>query len=108
MTTSLETRGREIDLERCKAVLVELLQQAVDLEAEGESAPVDRSTPLIGPKAVVSSLGLVSFIADAEIMVAEEHGVEVTLVSEDALSRSRSPFSTIETLADYIAELASA
>jgi len=73
-------------------------------EADGEVRP---SSPLVGEEAVVTSLSLVSFIADVESTLAESHDLEVTLVSEHALSRHRSPFRTIETLADYVVELTS-
>ena len=97
-----------IEKDKCIAQFSELLQEAVNREAESSPATVTASSPLIGPDAVISSLGLVSFIADAEILLSEEHELDVTLVSEDALSRSKSPFQTILTLADYADELAAA
>ena len=63
-------------------------------------------SPLLGQDAVLSSMGLVTLITDAESVLADEHGVEVTLVSEDAFSRRQSPFRTVEALADYVLELA--
>jgi len=95
-----------MDSARCKSQLVELLQQAVNMEATVTGVAVNQTSPLIGANAVVSSIGLVSFIADAEMMLLEAHSLEVVLVSDAALSRSRSPFMTVETLADYVAELA--
>lgn len=86
--------------------LVDLLQQTVDREADVTGARVDTTSALIGPHAIIASLSLVSFIADAEIMLSEDDGLDLVLVSEAALSRSKSPFLTIETLASYIAELA--
>lgn len=96
-----------MDRAQCTAQLVELLQQAVSREAEGDGLTIAETSELIGPNATISSLGLVSFIADAEILLEEEHGLEVTLVSESALSRSRSPFQSIGTLVEYIVELES-
>jgi len=90
------------------AQLVALLQRTVDRETDMTGLRVDTTSALIGPHAIIASLSLVSFIADAEIMLSEDHGLELVLVSEAALSRSKSPFLTIETLAAYIAELAGA
>ena len=59
----------------------------------------------MGEDAVVTSLSLVSFIADVESTLADSYDIDVTLVSEHALSRRRSPFRTIATLADYVVEL---
>ena len=92
------------------AIMVKLLDAALAEEhvSDGEARTLraTRSSPLVGPDAVVTSLGLVSFITDVESTLAQDHNIELTLVSEQALSRSRSPFRTIETLADYVLELA--
>jgi acyl carrier protein len=87
-----------------------LLQIALDShrqEEGNESAPdkAQADMPLIGDNAVVTSMALVSFVADVESTLQDEHDLTVTLVSEQSLSRKRSPFRTVETLADYIVEL---
>jgi hypothetical protein len=87
------------------AMLLTLLQNALDQQADGHAPTAESSLPLVGKNAVISSLGLVSFIADAELSLAEEHDIVVTLVSEQALSRQKSPFRSVDTLADYILEL---
>jgi hypothetical protein len=51
---------------------------------------------------------LVSFIADLETTLASNDGLNLTLVSERALSRERSPFRSVDALADFVLELASA
>jgi len=86
--------------------ILALLQDVVDREAAHDPVQVSATSALIGPDATISSLGAVSLIADVEITLAENYGLEVMLVSEDALSRSKSPFLTVETLVDYIGELA--
>ena len=92
--------------------LIELMiGLAVDaLEEEGveESMQVNRDSPLLGSEAILNSMGLVALITDVESILEEEHQIDVTLVSEDAFSRRRSPFRTIDALADYILELSSA
>jgi hypothetical protein len=85
--------------------MVERLQQVIDEESADISIAVAEDSPLIGPQAVVSSLALVSYIVDVEAMVAERWGAEIILVNESALSRKKSPFRTIGTLADYVLEL---
>lgn len=52
----------------------------------------------------LDSLGLVSFVVLAEEMVDDKTDIELTLASEKAMSRRNSPFLTLQTLADYIAE----
>ncbi|MDE2807196.1 MAG: hypothetical protein OXN90_02145 [Gemmatimonadota bacterium] len=89
--------------------LIELMiSLAVDaLEEEGveEPAQVNRDSPLLGSEAILNSMGLVTLITSVESILEEEHQIDVTLVSEDAFSRQRSPFRTIDALADYILEL---
>jgi hypothetical protein len=60
---------------------------------------------IFGPGGVLDSLALVSFLADLEYRMAEEFGREVVLASEQAMSRSRSPFRDASALTDYIVEL---
>lgn len=85
--------------------MTKLLQHAVKQEGEYSTVQVNGSSPLVGGDAVLSSMALVSYVVDVEAMVADEQDVEVVLVNEKALSRSESPFRTIDTLADYVIEL---
>jgi acyl carrier protein len=61
--------------------------------------------PIFGSEGALDSLELVSFLADLEYRLAEEFGREVVLASEQAMSRSRSPFRDAAALTDYIVEL---
>jgi hypothetical protein len=60
---------------------------------------------VFGSDGTLDSLGLVNFLADLEYRIAEEYGRELVLASERAMSRSRSPFRDVDTLAAYIVEL---
>lgn len=81
-----------------------LTELAVDLD-KPELANASPATVLFGPEGALDSLGLVHLIADVESRVAEATGREIIIADERAMSRSRSPFRTIETLVDYLAEL---
>jgi hypothetical protein len=95
-----------MDRERLVGRMVHMLQQTLDERSEGTAVQASSTLPLVGPEAVVSSMGLVTFITDVESMLQEQHQMDVVLVSEQALSRKNSPFRTIETLADYVLEFA--
>ena len=83
--------------------MMSVLEEA--LEDQGMSMDgVNDQTPLIGPDALTTSLAFVSIIADIE-MELDDRNIEVTLVSEEALSRTQSPFRTLDALGDYILEL---
>jgi hypothetical protein len=82
-----------------------LLQATLDDQNEHGSVTATPSLPLVGDNAAITSMRLVSFIADLETTLASDYGLNLTLVSEQALSRSKSPFRSVDALADYILEL---
>ena len=82
--------------ESLRLLIVALLPES----ARGVANPV-----IFGFGGAFDSLGLVNFLADLEYRLAEEHGRELVLASERAMSRSRSPFRDVDTLAAYILEL---
>ncbi len=88
--------------------MIGMLQQTLDahiLDGGGEAVRASADLPLIGEDAAVSSMALVSYIADVESTLMEDYNLTLTLVSERALSRKKSPFRTINALADYVFEL---
>jgi len=85
--------------------MTELLLAAVDAQGEQHEMEILSDSALVGGDAVLSSLALVTYILDVEAFLDSDHGQPVTLVNEQALSRSQSPFRTVETLADYVLEL---
>lgn len=90
------------------ADMLEILQGTLDSHVLDQGGDAVRATPeliLIGESAAVSSMALVSFIADVESTLMEKYDLQVTLVSERALSRKKSPFRSIDALADYVIEL---
>lgn len=87
------------------ALLVEGVRSR--LEEQGEPAPPDlgEGTRLVGERAALGSLALVSLIVEVEQTLEDEHGVTVTLADERAMSQKQSPFRTVGTLADYVMQL---
>jgi hypothetical protein len=63
------------------------------------------ATVLFGEGSTLESLGLVSLIVGTEQRVADDLGITITLVNEKAMSLRNSPFRTVETLTEYVAEL---
>lgn len=63
---------------------------------------LDGSTRLIGSKAVLDSMGLVSMLIDVEQKVNESHNINITIADERAMSQEKSPFRTVNTLAEYV------
>ncbi len=73
------------------------------LETQGIECDVTTQTKLFGDDAVLDSMGLVNIVIDVESEFLDQ-GREISLTSEKAMSRSSSPFRTIETLVDFICE----
>lgn len=96
-----------------KAAVIDIIHRA--LRNLNEELPTDKQvelsthTKLFGPEASLDSLSLVSVIVDVESAVADELGGSVSLTDDKAMSQPVSPFSDVNTLADYIvAELSKA
>jgi acyl carrier protein len=66
---------------------------------------ISRDTALYGKDGNLDSLSLVNLIADIEYKVEENLNVQIVLADERAMSRRRSPFRTIQSLAGYIKDL---
>jgi acyl carrier protein len=90
---------------------MDILQQIIfpaldEARATIESAArLERSpdSKLFGGGAL-DSMGLVRFIVLVEERIADLTKIELTLVSDKAMSRNSSPFRTLQTLADYVEE----
>jgi acyl carrier protein len=88
-------------------VLTDIIFPAVDEAKETieSAAKLERTAQarLFGDGGL-DSLGLVRFIILVEERIADRTRIRMTLASDKAMSRRSSPFRTLQTLADYIAE----
>lgn len=89
-----------------KDKIIEVLYaQAREMGAENGQKELLHPTPetkLYHSKGNLDSLGLVGFITGTEEKIADAFGVDIILVDEKAMSQFSSPFTSIQTLADYI------
>ena len=70
------------------------------------SEKINLNTRLIGSSSFFDSMDLVSFIVEVEQDIEEKFNLRVQLATERAMSRSSSPFVSLETLSNYIVEIA--
>ena len=89
--------------EDAEAVIIEVVRQIAD-ERGIEVAEVDSETVLIGPEAFLYSVGLVSAVMEIEARLDEDFGVEVSLTSDAAMSRERSPLRTVGSIREFVTE----
>jgi acyl carrier protein len=86
-----------------------IFRAIVALNAErppDDQVELSLGTPLFRDDARIDSLGLVSLIVDVESTLNTEHGLELCLADDRALARPQSPYATVETLRDFVLELA--
>lgn len=93
-----------------QAQMLQALQNAVaemnlTLPAEQQISS-DPDSVLYGEGGFLDSLGLVNFVMSAEQHIGDETGLDIVLASEAAMSRRRSPYRSLRSLADYATELA--
>lgn len=70
-------------------------------------SPATQDTAVFGDNSSLDSIGLVSLLADIEQKIYDEFRKEITIASEKAMSRSRSPFRSVATLTEFVEELIS-
>lgn len=99
--TTLSIADRNAVLALVTASLRDLYEQN-GITADSEP---DEGTYLIGRRALLDSLGLVTLIVDLEQKIEETFDVALTLANERAMSQKNSPFLTVGSLADYICAL---
>ena len=73
--------------------------------ADHERLVIAPDVRLFGADSQIDSLSLVSVIVDVESEVSDAEGYSVSLTDDRAIAREPSPFTTPETLADYIVEI---
>ncbi len=88
--------------EKIEKILIDILQDInEDIEDEGLVNPT-KETKLFGENGALDSLALVSVVTDLEEEIHDEFDKHITLADERAMSQNNSPFSTVESLTDYI------
>ena len=81
---------------------VEELNSQLPKGAQIEKSP---DAPLYGVTGKLESLDFVTFIMEVEEKIKREFGVDITIADENLLSKEKSPFSSLRTLIEYLAEI---
>ena len=74
-------------------------------EDNSTTIEVQENTMLFGDYAEIDSLGLVSVIVDIETQFRDQGFDDITLTSDEVITRTDSPFRTVSTLVNFIDEL---
>ncbi|MDY0062125.1 MAG: hypothetical protein RBU45_20105 [Myxococcota bacterium] len=84
--------------------LLALLREVFQETLADRDLPADDAS-LLGADAPLDSMELVAFVADVEEAAQARYGQPVILADERAMSRSKSPFRNLTSLAEYLGEL---
>ncbi|MBU1101715.1 MAG: hypothetical protein KKA84_15065 [Bacteroidetes bacterium] len=74
-----------------------------NFELQGSDEKASDDTVLFGSNSSIDSLGFVNIIVGVENQL-KERNIDISLVSEKAMSRKNSPFKTVKTLVEFIQE----
>lgn len=96
-------------METSKAVIVEIivktLNDLVDTLPDDQKFEPNLGTILFGTGSTIDSLTLVSFIVDLESLLSHKYSQSISLTDDRAMTREKSPFSSVNDLAEYIEEI---
>lgn len=84
--------------------LVEMILELARELAREESWMIDdlaAQTVLFGEDGVLDSMGLVSLVIATEQAIEEKYDKSISLADEKAMSQSKSPYRSVESLAEY-------
>jgi acyl carrier protein len=90
-----------IDRSAAMQIVLSALREAVDQNG-GDPSQVGEETVIVGPDAIIDSIGVVSLIVDIEQRLEMDHQVSVTLANDRAMSQRNSPFRNPSVLVDHI------
>jgi acyl carrier protein len=93
----------QLDKKDCLELVYETIDEINETIADRKLVKAPH-TQLFGCSGNLDSIGLVTFIVMLEQKLANKFGRPFTIAEDRALSRDRSPFLTVESLAEYLAE----
>ena len=93
------------DKEQITATILTTLNDLVDTLPDNQKFKPGVDTKLFGAGSLIDSLTLVSFIVELESVLSSEFDTEIVLTDDRAMTREKSPFESVDELANYIVEI---
>ena len=94
-----------ITKEKISDLIIKTLNDLIDTFPEAERFTPNNNTILFGQGSTIDSLTLVSFVVDLEAILSTEFSQDISLTNDQAMTREKSPFSSVNDLAEYIVEI---
>ena len=86
-------------------VILENVKELMETFPDEQKFEIDQDTILFGTNSKIDSLSLVSVIIDLESTFYADYNMDISLTDDRAMTREKSPFDSISSLAEYIDEL---
>ncbi len=91
--------------DQIEQILFEVIKELNEELPFDQHIDVQLESPLFGQSGKLDSLGLVSLIVRSEEKIQDQLGISITIADERAMSQTKSPFTTIRNLSEYISVL---
>jgi acyl carrier protein len=91
-----------MDLSTAQSVVIRAIRTVFEQNGDPVPQNLTSDTVLVGPDAVIDSLGVVSLIVEVEQIVEAEHNASIILANDKAMSAKNSPFRTVGVLAQHV------
>jgi acyl carrier protein len=88
--------------EMAEKIIFRALESLNAERARDQQIEVSSKTNLFGVDAALDSLSLVSLISDVETTINAEYNLSINLADDRAMSQPVSPYTSVETLKNYI------
>lgn len=92
--------------EEAEMLIIEALKEGLDPTSDEQQKiainNADENTRLFGDAGFLDSMGVVVLLSDLEDKLDDEYNIIISLASDTAMSKRRSPFRNIKSLANYI------
>tara|TARA_B100001989_G_C24341077_1_gene365049 strand:+ start:127 stop:414 length:288 start_codon:yes stop_codon:yes gene_type:complete len=83
--------------------LTEIIKDAMkESDPKNFKGKLPTDTPIFGSKGVFDSLGLVTLLINIEQKIESKFNTTITIADEKAMSQSKSPFRSIDSLVQYL------
>ncbi len=93
------------DRERILKAVYEAIDELNSQLPPGVSIEKSLDATLYGPSGKLESLDFVTLVMEVEEKMKAEFGVDITIADEHLLSKEQSPFSSVQTLIEYLEEV---
>ena len=94
-----------ISAESATALIAEAIERLNEEKINEEKIEFKSDMILLGSGSQLDSVSLVALLMDLEFGISEAHEIDIDFMSDQAFSRTRSPFYSVETLTEYIIEM---